>query len=323
MLAMGRPTFGWGGGNDWKVVVEARLSRARAELAMAGQIAGREPIEASLQVVADLLYERIPLLGRLPAWWSGWQVERSWRALHEAEALLAAADPELAARLPIVLGQVAIGLSSNDSRRVALEALPRDAVPAAGDRLVVLDAVRASLDASDNAHAAARALRNKLFVGAAVLVGLNTLLGVIGFVRPGFLPMCVDRIEAPGHLVCAGGGGSPSPADVWLTQVLGAAGALVSTVVLLIRRRPSLTPYVMIGYQAVIKVVLGASLAVIGVLVLGAGLGEGLVGPRNQAAVLVAAVVFGYTQQIGTRLLDNYTDKLLDEVRPLAPAEPA
>ena len=64
----------------------------------------------------------------------------------------------------------------------------------------------------------------------------------------------------------------------------------IANIVLLIRRRPSLTPYVMIGYQAVIKVVLGASLAVIGVLVLGAGLGEGLIGPRNQAAVLVAAV---------------------------------
>jgi hypothetical protein len=318
MLAMGRPRFGWGGGNDWKVVVEARLLRARDELAMAGQIGGREPIEASLKIVDELLYEKIPLHGRLPAWWSGWQVERSWRALHEAEALLTAADPELAARLPIVRGQVALGLAANDSRRVALEALPLDTALSAGDRLVVLDAVRATLDASDNAHAAARALRNKLFVGAVVLFGLNTLLGIIGFVQPGFLPMCVDRVDSPGQFVCAGGGHTPSPADVWLTQVLGAAGALVSTVVLLIRRRPSLTPYVMIGYQAVIKVVLGASLAVIGVLVLGAGLGEGLIGPRNQAAVLVAAVVFGYTQQFGTRLLDNYTDKLLDEVRPLS-----
>ena len=33
--------------------------------------------------------------------------------------------------------------------------------------------------------------------------------------------------------------------------------------------------------------------------------------------VLVAAVVFGYAQQLGTRLLDNYADKLLNEVRPL------
>jgi hypothetical protein len=56
---------------------------------------------------------------------------------------------------------------------------------------------------------------------------------------------------------------------------------------------------------------------VIGVLALGAGLGAGLIGLSNQPAVLVAAVVFGYAQQLGTRLLDNYADKLLDEVRPL------
>jgi hypothetical protein len=308
---MGRPRFGWGGGNDWKVVVEARLHRA--------EHAARDAAapDAALEVVRDVLYGPNPLLGRLPAWWSGWRVERAWRALHEAEALLTADDPALAARLPNLRGQAALALSATDSRRIALDRLTPAEPPSAGDRAVVLDAVRATLDVSDEAHAAARALRNKLFVGAAVLFGLNTLLGIVGFVRPGFLPMCVERVDAPGHLACVSGGTAPSPADVWLTQVMGATGAMVSTVVLLIRRRPSLTPYVMIGYQAVIKVVLGASLAVIGVLALGAGLGVGLIGPRGQAAVLVAAIVFGYTQQLGTRLLDNYADKLLDEVRPL------
>ncbi|HEX5401239.1 MAG TPA: hypothetical protein VFX16_02935 [Pseudonocardiaceae bacterium] len=318
---MGRPKFGWGGGNDWKVVVEARLLRAEDQLAFLGVDPVRDDVVRSLDVVRDVLYDNNPLLGRLPAWWSGWRVERSWRALHEAEALLTAADPTLAARLPAIRGQVALALAATDTRRVELEKIA--AQPTSGERAVVLEAVRATLDFSDDAHAAARALRNKLFIGALLLFGLNTLLGIVGFVRPGFLPMCVDRVDAPGHLICASGSTAPSPADVWLTQVMGATGAVVSTVVLLIRRRPSLTPYVMIGYQAVIKVVLGASLAVIGVLVLGAGLGEGLIGLRDQAAVLVAAVVFGYTQQLGTRLLDNYADKLLDEVRPLPKSESA
>jgi len=43
----------------------------------------------------------------------------------------------------------------------------------------------------------------------------------------------------------------------------------------------------------------------------------------NYWTLLIAAVVFGYAQQIGTRLLDNYADKLLDEVRPLPrPGDP-
>jgi hypothetical protein len=321
---MGLPKFGWGGGNDWKVVVAARQRRAAADLtALPAAGPARQLVVDALAVVTEILNQDIRLRDRLPAWWSGWRVEGSWRALHEAEAQLAAAHPALPERLPAIRGQAALSLAATDSRRIELGNLDPKSELTPGKRAVVLDVVRAILDVSDEAHAAARALRNKLFVGALVLFGLNTLLGIVGFIRPGFLPMCVERVDAPGHFACASGSTAPSPADVWLTQVMGATGAMVSTVVLLIRRRPSLTPYVMIGYQAVIKVVLGASLAVIGVLVLGAGLGEGLIGPRNQAAVLVAAVVFGYTQQLGTRLLDNYADKLLDDVRPLPKSESA
>jgi hypothetical protein len=32
---------------------------------------------------------------------------------------------------------------------------------------------------------------------------------------------------------------------------------------------------------------------------------------------LLWGVLFGYAQQVGTRLLDNYADRLMDEVRPL------
>ena len=33
------------------------------------------------------------------------------------------------------------------------------------------------------------------------------------------------------------------------------------------------------------------------------------------------AVIFGYAQQIGTRLLDKYTDEVLDQARPLPDAD--
>ena len=307
--------------NDWQLIVEARARRARGDLAaQSGNSAFEHECVAAasaLAVVETALYQRVRLWRRPTVWWTGWRVERAWRALHEAEVYLTAADPELAARLPALRERVAPNLPEHDLRRRALDRLEPATPPSAADRAVVVDAVRAAFDASDEAHAAARALRNKLFVAALVLVGLNTLLGIIGFARPGFLPMCVDRADAPGHLVCVGGGASIGPADVWLTQVMGASGAVIATVVLLIRRRPSLSPYILIGYQALIKVLLGALLAVIGVLALGAGLGAGLIGLRGQAAVLVAAVVFGYAQQLGTRLLDNYADRLLDQVRPL------
>jgi hypothetical protein len=308
--------------NDWELIVESRLRRAREDVAELGDRPEfqrqRDAATKALDVVDAVLHRRPRLANRLSAWWTGWRVERAWRALHEAEVYLTAADPELAVRLPGLRERVAVGLPETDLRRRALAELVCADPPSAADRAVVTDVVRASFDASDEVHAAARALRNKLVVAAVVLVGLNTLLGVLGFVRPGFLPMCVERVDAPGHLVCASGNTTPSAADVWLIQVMGAAGAVVSTVVLLVRRRPSLSPYILIGYQASIKVLLGALLAVFGVLALGAGIGEGLIGPRGQAAVLIAAVVFGYGQQLGTRLLDNYADHLLDRVRPIS-----
>lgn len=306
--------------NDWRLIVEARARRARSDLAAVDRREFEREGEAAakaLSVVETVLSQRIPLWRRPTVWWTGWRVERAWRALHDAEVYIAAADPDLTARLPALRERVAPNLPEQDQRRRALDELSPAIPPTAADRAVVVDAIRAAFDFSDEAHAAARALRNKLFVAALVLVGLNTLLGIVGFARPEFLPMCVERVDAANHLVCAAGGATVGPADVWLTQVMGASGAIIATVVLLVRRRPSLSPYILVGYQALIKVLLGALLAVIGVLVLGAGLGEGLIGLRDQAAVLVAAVVFGYAQQLGTRLLDNYADHLLDQVRPL------
>jgi hypothetical protein len=105
--------------------------------------------------------------------------------------------------------------------------------------------------------------------------------------------------------------------DVWMVQLFGALGATISVVLLLIRRRPDLSPYVLVGYQALVKILLGSALAVVGVLALGAGLVSGIVYVGSQAALLLWCVLFGYAQQVGTRLLDNYADRLMDEVRPL------
>jgi hypothetical protein len=252
-------------------------------------------------------------------WWSGWRIERAWRALHEAEVYLIAADPGLSARLPALAERINPCLPDTDLRRIALSRLRPEDPPTAADRMVVTDAVRAAFDASDEAHASARALRNKLFVAALALLLVNVLLGIVSTVRPLVLPMCVATNESASAatLICAAGGAHPGVGEVWLVAMMGAVGASIAAVVLLVRRRPSLSPYVLAGYQALIKVLLGALLAVVGVLALGAGLAEGLVWLRGQDAILFWAVLLGYSQQVGTRLLDNYADRLLNRVRPL------
>jgi hypothetical protein len=311
-------TVGWQVGadvTDWQLTVESRARRVRADLAALppapASDAARRAAEVSLEIVDAALRSADSKWWRSGAsWWSGWHIERAWRALHEAEIYLAAADPDLEAKLPGLRARMRLYLEESDPRRQAMEA-PEP------DRVVVIDAMRAAFDASDDAHAAARALRNKLIIISIALLVLNGTLGLIGIVQPGLVPACMPANLSVQQALCPTGSSVSSGWDVWLVQLFGALGATISVVLLLIRRRPDLSPYVLVGYQALVKILLGAALAVVGLLALGAGLVSGIVYVGSQAALLLWAVLFGYAQQVGTRLLDNYADRLMDEVRPL------
>ncbi len=311
---------------DWRLVVQSRLDRVRADLAALGPpdpvdpegTVWRTTAEREAAVVDDMLTRKESRWKAVASWWSGWHIERAWRSLHEAEIATVAAEKGFLGRVPGLKARVAANLPEDDPRRKALEELrPGEFTPSI-ERAIVVDALRGAFDNSDFAHAGSRALRNKLIAASAVLFLINTVLGVVGLAKPGLLPMCVSSERLP--VVCPGGKSS-SAADVWLIQLLGAFGAVLAAVVLLLRRRPSLSPYVMIGYQATIKILLGSALAVVGVLALGAGVTTGLIGIASQAALLLWAVILGYSQQLATRLLDSYADKVMDQARPLPSTE--
>ena len=309
---------------DWRLIVQSRLDRVRADLAALGPPDPVDPegdvwrriAEEQAAVVDEMLTREDRWFEKFASWWSGWHIERAWRALHEAEVATISAERGFLGRLPGLQARAA-ALDEDDPRRRALEQLrPGEFTPAV-ERAIVVDALRGAYDNSDFAHAGSRALRNKLIAASLVLFVINTVLGVVGIVKPGIIPLCVNPKETALPTVCPGGLTKASAVDVWLVQVLGSFGAVLAAVVLLLRRRPSLSPYVMIGYQALIKIMLGAALAVVGILALGAGVTSGLIGIPSAAALLLWAVIFGYAQQIGTRLLDKYTDEVLDKARPL------
>ncbi|HEY4454340.1 MAG TPA: hypothetical protein VGN81_08520, partial [Pseudonocardiaceae bacterium] len=231
-MAETRAVGGWEAAadvTDWRLIVESRVRRARTDLAMLDtdprstpdtEVARAAALE-SLAVVDAVLRTRTRWWQAPSVWWSGWRIERAWRALHEAEVYLIAADPGLSARLPALGERINPCLPDTDLRRIALARLRPGDPPSAADRVVVTDAVRAAFDASDEAHASARALRNKLFVAALSLLLLNVLLGIVSSVWPALLPMCVASNEnQPAtqltQLICAGGGSHPGAGEAWL-----------------------------------------------------------------------------------------------------------
>jgi hypothetical protein len=312
---------------DWRLVVESRLARVKADLTALGPPDPADPegngwrrtAEMSVAVVESVLLRREHWWRTVASWWSGWHIERAWRALHEAEIAVVAAEPDFAGRLPGLRARVAENVGEGDTRRKALDQLQPGEFTRAVERAIVVDALRAAFDNSDSAHAGARALRNKLIAASVVLLVINTVLGAVGLLKPGYLPLCAQTQQGAPKICPSGAAGSG--ADVWLVQVLGVFGAVLAAIVLLLRRRPSLSPYVMIGYQAMIKVLVGSALAVVGVLALGAGVTTGLISVGSQAALLLWAVILGYSQELGTRMLDNYADRVMDRARPLSESD--
>ncbi|WP_156893353.1 hypothetical protein [Actinokineospora enzanensis] len=250
---------------------------------------------------------------RLRRWYSGSSIERAWRAIHLAEELLVSSAPDLPGRLPYVRGVVGRKLDEKNPHWQALDPTTFDGLDDATQRVMVLSALRAAHSVTDDAAAAVRSLRNRIILFGLLLLAVNLTIGWLTALHERMLPLCLGQGTA---LVCPTGGSAPSSGDVWWLQLMGVLGASIAVVVLLLRSKPSVVPYSLTPYQALVKIMLGAILAVVGVLVLRTGLLHDPIG--NHAALLLFALVLGYSQEVGTRLLDNFADQVVQKAQPSA-----
>jgi hypothetical protein len=287
----------------WRVPVAERLQWLQAEL----DSRDTPPPPGVLEAMRTA-HRSTKAKASLASWYSGAHIERAWRALHNAEARLIASSPDLGGRLPALRERALEDLDPKDQRLKALQAVkPGNIGP--DERAAVTEALRAAYSASDNSHTAVRSLRNRLLLFGLLMLGLNVLLGILSSVFPTLLPLCVKDF-------CATGGSGPAGGDAWLVQSLGALGGAVAVVILLLRTRPSVVAYTLTPYQACIKIMLGAVMAIVGVLIAATGVLEGIVTTRP--ALLVLALILGYSQQVGTRFLDSYADTVVGKAQPKA-----
>jgi TRAP-type C4-dicarboxylate transport system permease small subunit len=93
---------------------------------------------------------------------------------------------------------------------------------------------------------------------------------------------------------------------------MGAFGAILSVVISLSVMKPPGVRYSLSAVQSLLKIAFGALTAVLGIMVLSTLLSSDSTVLNSQLKLLVAAAVFGYSQQLFTSVLDRKGTNLQD-----------
>ncbi|GHH31784.1 hypothetical protein [Lentzea cavernae] len=282
-------------GSPWRAEAGALLKRLTARW---NQL--QPPDDLSQQFLADAEAALAETDNSVRGWWNGRHKETVWRSLHAAEARITSLGTDLGGRLPDVKARTGQHLSSRDERYKALIGID-PANLGLNDRTAVETALEAALRLGDDGFSTLRGHRNRLLYTATALLVVLLVIGTAATFKPTMLPLGIGQ--------STGGG------DFWWVALWGLFGAIFAASVSGAKLKLSLAPYAFGVPLFGLKVVLGAAFAVVGVLALKAGVVAGQK-VENQAALIVAAITLGYSQQLGTKILDTYSKKLVAEAKP-------
>lgn len=218
-------------------------------------------------------------------------------------------------------------LAADDPRRTQLQQLiiRGPGTLTEHDRHTVVATVQATQTAAHRELGRVRTFRTVILGVSVVTMLLAVVIGVLGYVGPGALPMCFN--PSPELVVCpfqdstvsvaaddasteALRGGA-TPYDAMLILFVGLLGAAISAAAGLRRMNASHDPYSLQVTLAVLKLPLGALTAFLGILLLRAEFVPGLSALDSSAQIIGWAVLLGYAQQLFTRVVDNQAADLL------------
>ena len=267
---------------------------------------------------------------------AGADVTRVLTNIHAAEADLLRLAPidYLFGQLTTVQAYVREHLPSRDPRRAQLEAI----VTAADGRKLEEYHRGALVAAAREANAEARrevtrvrSFRNVLLVTALMLLLAAIGIAVVGIVEPSALPLCFhpgDKVVCPTQEseVAAGTididaafAAAASPWDLPLVELIGLMAAALAAAVSLRSIKGTTTPYGLPVALALLKLPTGALTAVLGLLLMRGQFVPGLSALDSSAQILAWAVVFGYAQQLFTKLVDSQAQNVLNDVAGKSP----
>lgn len=222
------------------------------------------------------------------------------------------------------------------------------------DRGQIVSSARGASSAALREQLQVRSFRSVIILTTAVMAVISVGLGVLGWVSPETIPLCFAPEEArQTTIVCptqqqgpvaapsaapppeeaAGGAADRGPstepqedidalisdttrrADVALVQLVGLTAAAIAAAGTIGGIRGSSEPYGVPLTLALLKLPSGAVTAVLGLLLMRGEFVPGLSALDTSAQIVAWALVFGYAQQLFTRLADHQAHHVLDRVR--------
>jgi hypothetical protein len=190
---------------------------------------------------------------------------------------------------------------------------------------IAAEAFGAACTAEDMEQTQVKRFRAVLLGTFAGLLVPVAALCATGFMHPALLPMCLRMaasattgVKGATSMICASGRRMPTSADLPLVLGLGAIGAALSVAKTLAGLSGAGVRYSLSVAQGLLKIALGAITAMLGILLLATQSLPGIL--SSQAGLLIAAVVFGYAQQIFTGFLDQRAASLIRAASPTTPA---
>jgi hypothetical protein len=209
------------------------------------------------------------------------------------------------------------------------------------ERRKIINIVRGASSAGLREHVRLRSFRNIVVVTAALLALLAIGVAITGYVRPTLIPLCFVPEEAgKATVVCPTAqsepfvpvGGQPQPGvptrdidivveetakpqDLIVVELVGLTAAAIASAATIRRIKGSSERYGLPVALAALKLPTGAITAFLGLLLMRGQFVPGLSALDTSAQILAWALVFGYAQQLFTRLVDQQGQTVLDSVR--------
>ena len=209
------------------------------------------------------------------------------------------------------------------------------------ERGKIVTTVRAASSAALREHVRLRSFRNVVVVTAIAMALLATGVAITGLFRPTLIPLCFAPEESGKALVVCPtaqsepfipAGGEPQsgvpmrdiddvveetakPQDLIVVELVGLTAAAIATAAAIRGIKGSSERYGLPVALAALKLPTGAITAFLGLLLMRGQFVPGLSALDTSAQILAWALVFGYAQQLFTRLVDRQGQTVLENVR--------